>query len=212
MLGKGEELLPQPVRSIGVALPDPVVLAELPTVDDARPRRCPACQQVQPLDGPLLLWGHGVRWRLVVFPPAPGVSRPRLLKAWERRFLCTSCGHTCGVRPAGVVARFLYTVYAIVTAWRLAIPAPVGEGLDDAAVYARQGVDRLTPERVARSGRSRWHALERWAQHLETWWPGRAALGTTWRARVAALLTGFTVEGDVLHRALASHASRGAAM
>jgi len=144
-------------------------------------------------------------------PPMPGQDRAWLCSAWARRFRCTGCGAVCTVAPPGVLPRFLYSLYAIVKAWLLATPRPVGEGLDDAAVYARQGVDRLSAE-GSRSGPPRWRSLPRWAGHIGAWWPGRAVAGSTWRQRVGSLLVGFTAEGDVTDRALASHAVCGATM
>ena len=59
-----------------------------------------------------------------------------------RRFLCRRCGKTCSVRPVGCLPGHLYSLSAIVVAWFLAAARPVGDGLDDAEVYSRIGVDR----------------------------------------------------------------------
>jgi hypothetical protein len=92
----------------------------------------------------------------------------------------------------------------------------IGRGLDDLAVYAHVGVDRLarTPE-IHRTGRRRWRSLARWASKLSQWWPTTAVSGTTWRDRVAALLIGFVAhageaERAVVEAAVARHAGRGA--
>jgi hypothetical protein len=183
-------------------------LSTLADVGALRPSQCPSCLAVSPIDGPLLMHGHGARTRSGVLP---GDDRAVIRTVAVRRYRCTACGATCTVHPVGVLPRFLYTLYAIVNAWRLAMPRPVGEGLDDAAVYARQGVDRLSVE-GSRSGPQRWRSLARWARHIGTWWPGRAIAGSTWRQRVGSVLVGFAAEGDVTARALASHAACGAAM
>lgn len=183
-------------------------LSAVPEVDAMRPSACPSCKRVSPIGGPALLHGHGIRVRSGVFP---GGDRAVIGEIAVRRYRCTACGATCTVHPACVLPRFAYTLYAIVNAWRLAMGRPVGEGLDDVAVYARQGVDRLSAE-GSRSGPVRWRSLARWAGHVGAWWPGRTVAGSTWRQRVGSLLVGFAAEGDVTARALASHAACGAAM
>jgi hypothetical protein len=183
-------------------------LSTLFDIDTMRPAACPSCKAVARIGGPLLMHGHGSRRRSGVLP---GEEHGVITEIAVRRYRCTACGAVCTVHPAGVLPRFLYTLYAIVNAWRLATPRPVGSGLDDAAVYARQGVDRLSVE-GSRSGPLRWRSLSRWAGHVGAWWPGRAAAGSTWRQRVGSLLVGFAAEGDVTERALASHATCGAAM
>lgn len=183
-------------------------LVTLPGVDAMRPGRCPSCHAVAIPGGPKLLHGHGARVRETVLP---GEERASIARVFVRRYRCTACGAVCSVQPPGVLPRFLYSLYAIVNAWLLGTPRPVGGGLEDAAVYARQGVDRLSPE-PHRPGAVRWRSLSRWAGHIGLWWPGRAVAGVTWRQRVGSLLAGFTAEGDVTERALASHATCGPAM
>lgn len=183
-------------------------LARLLPIEAMRPGRCPTCGAVAPINGPPLLHGHGTREREAVLP---GQDRARLVTVMVRRFQCTACEATCTVRPEGVLAGLAYTLLAIVNAWRLASRRPVGEGLDDAAVYAHQGVDRLSPE-GGRGGATRWRSLARWADQIGVWWPARAVAGSTWRQRVGSLLAGFIAEGDLTERALASHAACGAAM
>ena len=139
--------------------------------------------------------------------------------AGVRRFWCKPCGAVVNVYPSGFLPRHLYSLYAIVTAWWLAARPPVGEGLDDEEVYSRQGVDRRVegPE-THRTGKRRWRSLARWAARIEAWWPGRTVFGFTWRERVTSLLVGFSAEASeaglagVMARAVASHASAGAAM
>lgn len=108
-----------------------------------------------------------------------------------RRFLCTDCEGTCTVLPRGLLPRHLYALFAIVHAWWLAVP--LGEGLDDLAVCARQGVDRDRPTgpEVHRTGRRRWHSLRRWSARIETWWPTVPVAGGCWRERVGSLLVSF---------------------
>lgn len=129
------------------------------------------------------------------------------------------CDTCCAVGPPDVVPRHLYALGAILTAWLLALAQPLGEGLDQVAVYARQGVDRragVSSAELRRSGRRRWRSLGRWAARIETWWPARPVMGTTWRQTAHALLVGFVAGGGgrdgLRSRALAAHASSGCGM
>jgi hypothetical protein len=145
---------------------------------------------------------------------APGA---RVARAWIWRFLCRDCGRTCSVRPDDVLARRRYTLAAIVIAWVLAVRRPVGDEHPDEAVYALVGVDRRLPGPEGhRSGRWRWRSLSRWSLAIEAWWPTRRVVGTTWRERADALLTGF-IPGEggrtrAVWRALDAHAAGGRAM
>jgi len=169
-------------------------------------------------DGRIALHGHGIRGRLVVFANDDD-GRATLGFVWTRRFRCRGCGVCCAVGPPGVLLRYQYSLDAIVTAWLLAIARPLGEGLDQLAVYARQGVDRVagvTSAEARRSGRRRWRSLSRWASRIAAWWPGRVAGGRTWRDRAHALLVGFVAGGGgrvgLRARAVTGHAVRGAAV
>lgn len=192
-------------------------LPALPSVEVARPNRCPSCGSPARLDGQLLLYGHGVRWRSVVLPNDADPPAAIVL-CWTRRFLCRRCSATCTVGPPGVLPRRLYTLAAIVTAWLLALDRPLGDGLDQVEVCARQGVDRrpgATAER-RRSGHRRWRSLPRWAARIPTWWSSRPVTGSTWREVARELLVGFVAGGSgrdgLRARAVAAHASPGAAM
>ncbi len=189
-------------------------------INDARPRKCPCCGKVQEIGGAKLLHGHGPRQRQAVLPDhRVPVERAQLVLVWVRRFLCTACGASVTVLPPGLLPRCVYSLFAIVTAWWLAISSPFGAGLPDDAVCARQGVDRLACGREThRTGRRRWRSLARWAGRIQQWWPSRATSGTTWRAQVTSLLIGFGTQlGEdglpvMLARAAASHAGRGVFM
>jgi hypothetical protein len=106
-------------------------------------------------------------------------------------------------------------LFAIVHGFWLAVALPLGRGLQDSEVCARQGVDRLADE-GHRSGRPRWRSLARWAACAEQWWPTVAVAGTTWRAGAASLLAAFASAGEapaaVVRSAVDRHAGRGAAM
>lgn len=184
-----------------------------PPVEAVRPHRCPACGASSGVLGAPTLWGHGVRHRDVVVPG----PRPTLKTVWVRRFLCRRCGATCSVSPPGVLPRHLYALAAIVSAWWLAAPRPIGDGLHDEAVYAHVGVDRRADggER-GRAGRRRWRSLARWTRSMDRWWPTRPVRGATWRQRAGSLVVGF-LHGDggrdaAIRRAVLAHTAGGAAM
>jgi len=160
---------------------------EPPSIDEVRPGCCPRCLTIAIREGAIVLHGHGLRDRAVVLPPAPHKHTAQLVRIWVRRFRCTACKATCTVLPPGVLPGHLYSLWAIVWAWFLAARPPIGEGKDDGAVYAQQGVDRLTPEQH-HYGRPRWRSLARWATRLETWWPSRAVVGSNWRQRTISFL------------------------
>lgn len=177
-----------------------------------RPANCPACGAIAGVPGALNLWGHGKRHRDVITTAAE-----RLAPTWVWRFLCRRCGTTCSVSPPDVLARHRYTLTAILLAWFRAAKRPIGDGQDDAVVYALVGVDRRVPgPDPDRCGKPRWRSLSRWAASIATWWPSRPAVGSTWRLRATALLTGF-IPGDdgrdgAIRRALAAHAAGGRPM
>lgn len=202
-----------------------VVQGKLPSrlnpdpIDAVRPQKCERCGAVAGEGPGLLFHGHGTRDVQVVVPGENRKGKARMIVVACRRFLCKKCGATPIVYPAGVVPRYLYSLLAILAAWWFSVEPPLGEGLDDEEVYARQGVDRrASGSETHRTGKRRWPSLPRWAAKIESWWPGRAVVGNTWRARVSSLLAGFSAEASeagftgVLARAVSSHASAGAAM
>ena len=188
-------------------------------INAVRPSRCPNCRCPARLEGRIVLQGHGLRLRLVV--QANDDDDRSASFAWVsiRRFRCTTCGTCCSVGPPEVLPRHAYSLLAILTAWLLALSPPLGDGLDQVAVYDRQGVDRgaRTPRvERGRSGVRRWRSLARWASRIPSWWPARPVVGTRWRDTAEALLIGFVAGGSgrdgLRARAVAAHASSGAVM
>jgi hypothetical protein len=179
----------------------------VPTVDEARPCRCPLCHANKPLKGRKLMRGHGQRSRAIV-------ERGTEKTSWVRRYRCNACGAIVQVGPEGILKGFLYTLQAIALAWVAVVKAPVGEGLSEDAAGDRHARGPLAVEK-SRGGASRWRSLSRWASKIETWWPTRTVMGTTWRERVTSLLLGFVGDGgleDLADRALAAHLAGGAIM
>lgn len=95
-------------------------MEEVPSVGDARPKRCVACLAVgTPLGKPIVIVGHGTRSRNVIGPrhheDVVGGMHTILL----RRFLCRACDAVLTVVPRGVLFRRRYSAFAI--AWALAL-------------------------------------------------------------------------------------------
>jgi hypothetical protein len=175
------------VDLIDLADGDPPIRIKRASIDAVRPACCARCGAVGGR-GRLVFHGHGARDRCAVLPGRHWQGPARVVTVEVRRFLCTACEGTCTVLPRGLVPRHLYALFSIAHAWWLAVP--LGEGLDDPAVCARQGVDRdrTTGKESNRTGRRRWHSLRRWSAQIETWWPSVPVAGGCWRERVGSLL------------------------
>lgn len=188
----------------------------LPPTSAVRPSFCPHCRVIAGEPGAFNLWSHDIRWRDVVLPGLTD-GRVVLVPSWVRRFICLRCDVTCSVSPPEVLPRHLYTLPAIILAWFRAVDAPLGDGLDDAAVYALMGVDRpLTTQEPGHAGNRRWRSLHRWMVAASDWWPTRPLAGITWRQQATCLLLGF-VAGDggrdgAIRRAVSAHVAGGTAM
>ncbi len=169
-----------------------------PDVDAARPPSCPWCGRVA-FDGEQRwLWGHGPRHREVVVLPLPETTE-RVVATWTRRYRCQACRRSCTVRPPGLLARFLYSLWAIALAWLLVEPPPFGAGVSEKRAYQRQGM--WVHSAWTAATRYRWRSLERWRGVL----PERCfglGLGVT------ALLTTATMRArDGTLRAIAAAAA-----
>lgn len=112
--------------------------------------------------------------------------------------------------PVGVMPRFLYSAFAIVIAFVLVAEKPVGDGLDHADAYDRQGMNPRRDWNIG-SVAYRWRSIDRWRRHLGAWWPGLPddiepfLVGLFRRA-------GSTELREVLTAAARSHVRWGAAM
>jgi hypothetical protein len=130
-------------------------LARLPGVDEVRPGRCVLCGVASRCPGEtLMLWGHGLRDRLLRGPLTPdGGPADTVIKA--RRFLCRACHGVLLVVPRGVAAGRRYA--AAVIAWALALFGVVG--LPPGEVRRRCSPDTV----VGYAAAGRWATLRRWA-------------------------------------------------
>ena len=119
-----------------------------PSVEAARPSRCPACDVGSRSDG-IVVQGHGLRVRDVITVDGPVELR-------LRRYRCRHCGHTMTVAPWPLVSRRRYTAVAI--AYALALWA----WFEQTAATVRSA---LRPgQRIGDGTLGDWPVLRRWAR------------------------------------------------
>jgi len=143
-------------------------IARTPSVDEARPARCPACDSAsRPIGGLLVLVGHGLRARQQCGPLEPD-GTPVAIVLLLRRYLCLHCGAVATVVPRGVAPRRHYSALAV--AWALALfgllrrPAP--------EVRRRTSPSRI----VGEAARTDWVTLRRWCYAARSALPALASL------------------------------------
>jgi hypothetical protein len=131
-------------------------LQRLPTVEEARPARCPCCGAAsRPVGGALQLQGHGTRERQVRGPGDPDAPAATVVIT-ARRYRCVPCGAVLVVVPREVQAGRLYSAAAI--GFALALWGLVGAS----AVQVRQRI--CTAGIVGSTAAAGWATLRRWAQ------------------------------------------------
>lgn len=144
----------------------------LPSVDEARPARCPRCAHAGcAANGELGLWGHGLRPRLVFGVLVPGATAA-IHEVLLRRFLCLHCGAVITVGPAEIGARLLYglvTVALVLARWGSGVPLPV--------LRREFAVGQVWGP----SGAATWRSVRRWT--------ASAAAGRIWPS-VSTMLVG----------------------
>ena len=177
-----------------------------PTVEEARPGRCPRCGAAgRPLGGPLGLHGHGVRDRQVRGPLVVGDVATETVVGC-RRYRCTGCAAVITVVPQGVEPGRHYGRAAICMAlalWALA-------GWSALAVRRRVGTWR----NPAATG---WRTLRRWGlaagASAWTWCGGAGGLAPrAAAARAAQIAAGRappTTSGPIWELAYAGGAALG---
>lgn len=131
-------------------------MARPPTVDEARPGRCPCCGvPSRPSGGLLGLHGHGLRERHQWGPGEPGEAA-ELVGLLVRRYLCRSCSTVVVVGPRGILPGRLYAAGAIALA--LALWGCGGQP-------ARQVRRQVSPfSIVGATAAAGWASLRRWAR------------------------------------------------
>ena len=128
----------------------------MPSVEDARPGQCPACQAASREPGKHLgLHGHGLRERQVWGPVVLG-GPPEELGVLLRRYLCRQCSAVITVGPLGLMPGWIYSAPAI--GWALAL-----FGL--ARLSAAEVRRRVSPwSAVGACAAAGWASLKRWAR------------------------------------------------
>ena len=131
-------------------------VAQVPTVDEVRPGRCPICGSAsRPAGGGIVLHGHGLRARDQWGPP-DATAPPEVIEILGRRYECQQCDAVILVVPGGVLRRRMYRAAAIALAlavWSLEEKAP-------AEVRARVSPWRV----VGPAAAAAWASLRRWAK------------------------------------------------
>jgi hypothetical protein len=131
-------------------------VARPPSVEAARPARCPCCGTAsRPEGAALMLHGHGVRERQVRGPAGPG-EQPVERSVILRRYLCLACGAVIVVGPCDIEPGWLFSRPAI--AWALWL---FGVAKLAAATVRRQLSPWATVGATAAAG---WATLRRWAR------------------------------------------------
>ncbi len=192
--------------------------AQIPAVDDVRPKRCARCQQPARCGKRMVLHGHGVRTRMAAAAPvlllvaAAGGDPAQVLECWERRYRCTHCGAILVVLPEGVMPRYLYSAAAIVAAFFLVARKPVGEGLSQAEAYDRQGMLRGATSRAFGDPGYQWRSLDRWAARARHWWTGISGTGISGLLVLVLQRSGGKQWSEMVHTAVKTHVRWGCAM
>ena len=130
----------------------------VPSVEAARPGRCPGCQVAsRPPGQRLRLHGHGFRNRQVQ-GPLVATGPPQIITLRLRRYKCTQCGAMIVVGPRGLLAGRLYSAAAIALAlasWAL---------LAQPATEVRRRVSPWCV--VGATAAAGWASLRRWTRAL----------------------------------------------
>jgi hypothetical protein len=91
-------------------------ITELPSVERARPARCPRCGGANREPGKALgLHGHGLRCRQIRGPLTPE-GPPEIAEVLLRRYRCQRCQAVIAVGPDGLLRRRFFTAMAIAVA------------------------------------------------------------------------------------------------
>jgi hypothetical protein len=127
----------------------------LPTVDEARPSACPACDVAsRPVGGKIMLHGHGSKERQQRGPLTAG-GEPVVSVIRVRCYRCQACGAVVRSAPSTVWYRRLYSAAAI--GFALALWGVLGVTV--AEVRAAVGPWKI----IGNSAPERWPTLRRWA-------------------------------------------------
>lgn len=169
-----------------------------PTVEEARPARCPACGTAScPVGGAIRVHGHGTRERQVRGPTGPD-EEPTLFVVVARRYRCVDCRAVILVVPREIHGRRMYSASAI--AFALAL---WGLALATAAEVRR----RVSPAKIlGQAAVAGWLTLRRWARDVarRRLFPSALDPGplASLRDRAAAVASALAASADPTTRAL----------
>jgi len=161
----------------------------LPSVEEARPGRCPWCGVAsRPTGEKLQLHGHGLRERQLRGPLEPG-GGAALIVLLVRRYLCLVCGGIATVVPRGVLRGWLFSASAIA----LALALFGIEGMSEAEVRKRTSPWMVVGATAAEG----WLSLRRWIRAIRA---GRLfsdvrMVGPGWTARQVAARAAVVLAG-----------------
>ena len=174
-----------------------------PSVEVARPARCPCCGAAsRPLGKPLQMHGHGLRERQLRGPLEPG-GPPVLIILLLRRYLCLLCGCVATVVPRGVLRGRLFSSSAIALALALF-------GLEEKTeVETRKKTSPWSIGGVTAA--DGWLCLHRWVRAIRRGrlFSGLFTFSDTWTARqvAARAARALASRGPSEHRAHAPSAA-----
>ena len=129
--------------------------ARTPSVSQARPACCPACEAAGQVPGErVTLVGHGVRLRQVRGPATPE-GAAKVVTVVTRRYRCRACGAVIAVVPQGIAARRHFSAGAIGLGLLLyaVLRVPTGELAMRIGLWGR--------------GLSAWRTVVRWMQAID---------------------------------------------
>lgn len=159
----------------------------LPSVEQARPGRCPRCGAPgRPVGGRKCIQGHGLRERQALGPREP-CGPPAEDSILARRFRCTVCRAVLLVVPRGVLRYRRYTAMAIGYAVALfgLRKLPASDVRERTCVWSVVGDAAI----------GRWETLRRWLRAIRSGelFPGIRRCPVTWTLRQAAERAGSTL-------------------
>lgn len=148
-------------------------LAATPSVEAARPGKCPVCGAAsRPVGASPRLVGHGPRTRQLRGPIRPD-GGGEIVEVVLRRYRCRGCRAIVAVGPRGLLRRRLFSAGAVglsFALWAL-------DGLSAGAVR-----NRVSPWRVVgAAAATTWSSLRRWARAVRDGqlWPDTVGARTT---------------------------------
>jgi hypothetical protein len=152
-----------------------------PSVETARPSRCPCCGAAgRPEGSARVIVGHGLRERLV-YGPLGADDGSAIRSLLGRRYRCLRCRAVLLVLPRCIGRRLVYTLYSIVLAL-------ASWAVDAKPLRLVRAV--VSPFRVVGAAAAvGWSSVKRWVRHAGRIFDGAPPLVEgTWRQRARRLL------------------------